>query len=262
MTPLLTLALFLTAPADPGTLVIVGGGTIPNVIREKFIALAGGDAAKILVVPTASEYADHADEIESFLTPWKKKTRGSVAILHTRDRSIADSDAFTKPIQDCTAVWFAGGDQSRITKTYLSTKSEIAFRELLKRGGVIGGTSAGAAIMGDPMITGGKSEATADRGFAFLPSVVTDQHFLARKRQPRLEGLIAKHPGTIGLGVDEATAAVITGDRLEVLGESSVTILLSAGDGLPESELVLKTGKTADLKPMRRDAKRRTNDPK
>jgi cyanophycinase len=240
--------------AEPGPLVIVGGGDMPKAIRERFIALAGGDTAKIVVIPTASEYADKPAEAEAFVAPWKKLTRGTVTLVHTRDRKVADSEEFAKQFEGATGVWFGGGDQAKVTAAYLGTKTETAIKSVHARGGVLGGTSAGAALMSNPMITGGNPVATFDKGFGFLPGVITDQHFLKRNRQPRLIGILEKHPGMVGMGVDESTAAVVSGRQLEVIGESSVTLMLSAGAGKERWETALRAGDTADLDELRRDA--------
>ena len=253
---LLFLATSLCA-AEPGSLVIVGGGKLPDSIREKFFTLAGQEKAKIVVIPTASEDADKPKESESFLKDWKKLNPVNVILLHTRDRKIADSDDFIKPLREASGVWFSGGDQSRVTAAYLGTKTEKTFRNVLARGGVIGGTSAGAAIMSDPMITGGNPVATLDRGFGFLPGFLTDQHFLARKRQARLQGALETHPGLVGLGIDESTAAVVTGRTLEVIGDSTVTIYLAPGAGRPWCEQSLKAKEIADLTQLHRAAANR-----
>ncbi|CAN5404912.1 hypothetical protein BH11PLA2_BH11PLA2_27940 [soil metagenome] len=240
-----------------GSLVIVGGGKLPDVVRDRFVKLAGGDTAKIVVIPTASESADKPAEHESFLAAWKKLNPSSVVLLHTRDKATADTDAFIKPLADATGVWFSGGDQSKVTAAYLGTKTETALRAVLARGGVLGGTSAGAALMSEPMITGGTATATFGPGFGFLPGVIVDQHFVVRKRQPRLVGMIEKHPGSVGIGIDEATAIVVRGRTIEVLGESTATVLLSPGAGRSLSEQVLKAKQTADLFQLRRAAANR-----
>ncbi len=257
------LATALTAVGAPpieelkGSLVIVGGGKLPDVVREKFVALAGKSNAKIVVIPTASASADKPEEAESYLKDWKKLNPASVVLLHTRDRKVADTDEFVKPITEATAVWFSGGDQARVTKAYLGTKTEKAFRDLLARGGTLGGTSAGAALMSDPMITGGTTTATSDTGFGFLPGFITDQHFLKRKRQGRLKGLLEKNPGLVGLGVDESTAVIVSGRTLEVLGDSTATVYLTPGAGQQWLEQSLKSKQKADLFQLRRAAANR-----
>lgn len=241
----------------PGNLVIVGGGEIPESIHQKFVTLAGGDKARIVIIPTASESADRAGEKAAYLEPWRKLKPASVVLLHTRDRKVADSDEFIKPLMNATGVWFGGGVQTRVTEAYLGTKAETAFHNVLSRGGTLGGTSAGAALMSDPMITGGTTTATIGKGFGFLPGFVTDQHFLKRNRQNRLKGVLEKHPGLVGIGIDESTAAIVSGRRVEILGESTATLYIASGGGRPWFEQSLKAREVADLFQLRRAAQNR-----
>ncbi len=172
-----------TVPGTAGALVICGGGGLPESVRREFVRLAGGPKAKIVVIPTASSDADGpAAEVAEFLEPWNKMGAASVVLLHTRSRAKADDPAFSRPLEDATGVWFSGGDQSRVTEVYLGTAVERALHAVLGRGGVIGGTSAGAAIMSRVMITGGREKATVGTGFGFLPGTVVDQH--AAEAQP------------------------------------------------------------------------------
>lgn len=257
MTALLVLLLAAPPVELPGTLVIVGGGGIPDAARDRFFNAAGKDAAKIIVVPTASVDADDAAKNESYLSQWKKLKPASVVLLHTRDRKVADTDAFVEPLKDATAVWFSGGDQSKITAAYRGTKTEAAFKAVFARGGVLGGTSAGAAIMTDPMIAGGKEKPEIAAGFGFLPGFITDQHFTQRNREPRSIVAVTTHPGTIGLGIDEATAVVVKGRTLSVVGEGNATIILGPGGGRELLKTPLKNGQTADLFQLRRAAENR-----
>lgn len=216
-----------------GSLVIVGGGGTPDSVRRKFIELAGGkEKAKIVVIPTASESADATGaELEEFLDPWRKQGTASVVLVHTRSRERADDPEFSRPIDEATGVWFSGGDQSRITAAYLGTRTEQAFRGVLARGGVVGGTSAGAAVMSRVMITGGGEKATVGVGLGFIPGAVCDQHALRRSRVNRLLGVLADHPNLIGIAVDEATALVVQSGAWRVMGDSYVLFCRPAAPG-------------------------------
>ena len=220
-------------PARKGALVIVGGGGMPDNVRDKFMSLAGGKAAKLIVIPTASEDADKKEEHESFLKAWRRYEPAGLTLLHTRSRDQADAPDFTRPIAEATAVWFSGGDQNKLVEAYRGTAVEQAFHALLDRGGVIGGTSAGAAVMSDVMIQGGNPKAEVGPGFGFVTNAVVDQHFLKRSRINRLFGVVSDHPGRIGIGIDEATAFVIEGDRWSVLGRSAVVAFEPGKDGKP-----------------------------
>jgi cyanophycinase len=217
----------------PGSLVIVGGGSIPESIRDKFMALAGGNAAKLVIIPTASSAADVRAEDEGYLEPWRKYAPSGLRLLHTRSRQQADDPAFVKPITEATAVWFGGGDQVELAKPYRGTAVEREFKALLKRGGVIGGTSAGAAVMSDVMIEGGNPKAQVGRGFGFIQNAVCDQHFLRRSRVNRLLGVLAERPHLIGLGIDEGTAFILTGEEWSVVGRSYVLACEVDKDGKP-----------------------------
>ena len=217
-----------------GALVIVGGGGMPDPVRDRFVALAGGKgAAKIVVIPTASALADDKAEEAGYLTPWRRYDPATLTFLHTRSRDRANEPSFSQAIDEATAVWFSGGDQSKLTSAYLDTKVDQAIRRLLARGGVVGGTSAGASVMSALMIEGGDPKAEVGRGFGFETRAVVDQHFLARSRINRLLGVLADHPTLIGLGIDEGTALVIEGDRWSVVGKSYVLACEVGPDGKP-----------------------------
>ena len=238
-----------------GSLVIVGGGKLPDGVRDEFFKLAGGAAkARIVVIPTASLDADKPDQAASFTKNWSDLKPLGVELLHTRDREQADGAAFVEPLRKATAVWLSGGDQSRLTEAYRGTRVEAELRALLGRGGVVGGTSAGAAALTDPMIAGGDKVAKLGRGFGLLPGVVCDQHFVARGRIDRLRGAVGACPGFVGLGIDEATAVVVTGRSIRVVGDSTVTAVWAAGPGRAAREETLKAGGELDLFQARRAA--------
>jgi cyanophycinase len=221
-------------PGSRGSLVICGGGGLPGSVRQRFLELAGGPKAKIVVIPTASGDADGPAPVRAeFLEPWTRRGVASAGLLHTRSRAKADEPAFARPLEDATGVWFSGGDQSRVTEVYLGTAVERALRRVLDRGGVIGGTSAGAAIMSRVMITGGQGKATVGTGFGFLPGVVVDQHALRRNRINRLLGVLAEHPDLTGVAVDEATALVVREGRWRVVGNAYVVFCRSSVNGQP-----------------------------
>lgn len=217
-----------TAPMK-GALVIHGGGPLPGSVRDRFVELAGGPRARIIVIPTASLTADaEGAQRDETLKSWSNRGAASLTLLHTRSRDRANAPEFVRPIDEATGVWFDGGFQTRIVDAYLGTAVEDALRRLLDRGGVIGGSSAGAAIMSRVMITGGTSETgrTNHRtGFGFLPGVVVDQHALMRSRLNRMIDLLADHPDLTGLSIDEGTSLVVANGRWRVLGQSYVVMI-------------------------------------
>jgi cyanophycinase len=227
---------------------VICGGDLPDKMRQTFLELAGGQSAKIVVIPTASSYADGtAAERAEFLEPWVKRGVALASLLHTRSLVKADEPGFCRPLEEATGVWFSGGDQSRVTEAYLGTEVERALRRMLARGGVIGGTSAGAAIMSRVMITGGQDKATIGTGFGFLPGAVVDQHALRRNRVNRLLGVLADHPDLVGVAIDEATALVVRQGRWRVVGDSYVVVCRSPGGGKPMGFDVLHQGNEGSL---------------
>jgi len=236
-----------------GSLIICGGGKLPDVVLDRFFELAASKETRLVVIPTATERAD-GGELDSFATTWRGRGFPAVDVLHTNDRAVADSDAFVAPLRSATAVWFVGGQQSRIAKAYVGTRVEQELYALMKRGGVIGGTSAGAAIQSRLMIAFGNPEATVVQGLDLVPGAVIDQHFKARNRQPRLTAVLAAHPGYFGLGIDERTGLIIRGRRIQVVGDSTVTVCLSKSANRPALQYEIPAGKTADLTALRRAA--------
>lgn len=236
--------------ATAGKLVICGGGRLPEKLRLRFIELAGGPAAQVVVVTTASVYAD-TDKMEPKLAFWREQKLGSLTILHTRSRQTADNAEFVKPLSRATGVWFVGGNQSWLTETYLGTASEREMRAVLARGGVVGGTSAGAAVMSPVMIRRDRPELETGPGFGFLPGTVVDQHFLKRNRQQRLLKVLDAHRELVGFGIDEGTALVVEGNHLSVVGDSQVVVCTSASTERPAAVQSLAAGQEADLGVLR-----------
>jgi cyanophycinase len=197
-------------------------------IQEKFVELAGGEDARIVVVPTAGGREEYDNGSCGVASWWRLGVR-SVTCVHTTDPAEANTDAFIAPIQDATAVWFNGGRQWRIADAFLGTRAEEEFWNVLERGGVIGGSSAGATIQGSYLArgdTGGNTVMMGDHevGFGFLKNTAIDQHVLRRNRQFDLIAVIEAHPELLGIGLDENTAIVVQGDEFEVMGASYVLI--------------------------------------
>jgi cyanophycinase len=210
-----------------GSLIIVGGGGMPKVIFDRFFEAAGGRDAKIVVVPTAGSDADY-DESTSSVKMFKRAGATNVHLLHTHDPKVADSDEFVAVLSDAKAVWFGGGRQWRLADAYLGTKTEVAFHDVLKRCGVIGGSSAGATIQASYLVRGapeGNHIMMApghERGFGYIRNCAIDQHLLARKRENDMLPVIRKHPHLLGIGIDESTALFVRGNTAEVIGKSKV----------------------------------------
>ena len=238
-----------------GTLVICGGGQLPEEVIGRFLEAAGGPEARLVIVPTASDFADRADR-DWFLSPWRDRRAKSVTLLHTRSRDTANREDFVTPLREATGVWFTGGNQSKLSAAYVDTRFEQELHALLKRGGTIGGTSAGAAIMSRLMIARGRRQPEFGVGFDLLPDAVIDQHFLRRGRQPRLLAALESNPDHFGVGIDEGTALVVEGTTMGVSGGSVVTVCLPPAAGRDAREMTLSSGDEADLLSLRRAARR------
>ena len=237
-----------------GSLVVAGGGELENGILQRFVTLAGGNKARVVLIPTASRRADDAAHLSALSQKWQSLNPASVSVLHTRSRDAATRESFSAILRDATGVWIGGGSQTRVTDVYLHTPVERELYALLARGGVIGGSSAGAAVQSRLMIARGSPVAEVATGFALLPGSVIDQHFLARKRQPRLLSVLNKHPQMIGLGVDEGTALVVTNRRIEVVGRSTVTVCFAKTKYHEARTMELKPTAVVDLIALRRQA--------
>jgi cyanophycinase len=229
-----------------GTLVICGGGEVSDDIMLQFVEAAGGDDARIVVITTASETAD-TEEIDEDLEFFRDLKLDRLTVLHTRSRETANDPDFARPLADATGIWFIGGKQAWLADTYVGTISEQRIHDVLSRGGVVGGISAGAAIMSSVMIRAGETEPEMGRGFGLLPGMIVDQHFLARNRQQRLMGALSANPGMVGLGIDEGAAVVVKGRHLTVVGNSEVVTCISPAAGRSARLETLKPGTSADL---------------
>lgn len=211
-----------------GYLVIVGGAMRDPAIFERFLDLAGGPDAPIVIIPTAGA-GENYDQYWRGLRRYKEAGAKNITLVHTRDRAKADSEEFVRPLQKARGVFFSGGRQWRLADSYLNTRTHKELLALLDRGGVIGGSSAGATIQGSFLARGdtkGNTVMIGDHveGLGFLRNVAIDQHLLKRNRQFDLIEIIEKYPELLGIGIDEDTAIVVQGDRFEVIGQGYVAI--------------------------------------
>jgi cyanophycinase len=221
------------AAARPGALVLVGGGTLPDSIRQYFLQLAGGSKARLVIIPSASSEPNAAAQCYDF---WKTAPVESVRILDTNNRADADDPRFYETLREATGVWISGGDQNRLADLFGGTGVERELKALVGRGGVVGGTSAGASIASGVMMTGNEK---TGRGFGLVTGTVVDQHFSNRGRLPRLLAALRSNPDQLGIGIDESTAVVFRAGEISVLGEATVTV---ARTGAKPSVQVYRAG--------------------
>ncbi|MBD2628571.1 cyanophycinase [Trichormus variabilis] len=214
-------------------LVIIGGaeekdGDTP-ILRE-FVRRSGGTKAHIVIMTAATELPREAGE--NYIRVFSRLGAEQVRIIDTETREDASSSTALEAISKATGVFFTGGDQARITSILKDTEIDAAIHKRYSEGIVIGGTSAGAAVMPDQMIVEGDSQTNArievvemGPGLGFLPGVVIDQHFSQRGRLGRLISALVQEPVALGFGIDENTAMVVTDSQIEVIGEGTVTIV-------------------------------------
>jgi cyanophycinase len=202
-----------------GALVIAGGGYVTPEIRQRFFELAGGQKARIVVIP-AVEPAPGTED--TWLAPWRKAGATHVELCNAHDRATANSPEFCAALNQATGVWFSGGYQDFLATRYVDTTVQQCLHDVLQRNGVVGGCSAGAAILSRVMIQEGENLPIEARGLDLIPNAVVDQHFLQRNRLWRMQQMLETHPNLVGLGIDENTALIyeVQSERLSVLGES------------------------------------------
>lgn len=221
------------AKTAKGPLVIIGGAEDKKgdrLILKRFVELAGGDKAHILVMTVASQ---HPVEMGKLYTDVFAELKvGQVKILDIESREEAGSREAVQAVAQATGVFFTGGDQVRITTLLGGSPVIDCLFERYRQGIVIAGTSAGASAMSTAMIEKGEPRATASielvkkgPGLGLLADVIIDQHFSQRGRVSRLISAVAEHPGYVGIGIDEDTAIIVQGHQFEVLGAGAVTIV-------------------------------------
>jgi len=225
-----------------GTLIVDGGGAIKPVMEE-FVRLAGGPEANFVYIPTGAsalktpegiiinpdwprDRPDWADYEKSVLRTFGVNR---ITILHTRDRAVADSEPFVEPLRKANGVWLSPGNSGRLAAAYLDTRTHRELLALLGRGGVIGGSSAGAIIQGSYTVRGRPDKPLLmaeghERGFAFLKNVAINPHLTSAKRDNELINVVDRYPHLLGIGIDDDAALVVQGDTFRVMGTGRVAI--------------------------------------
>ncbi len=228
------LATAVTAPSgqqfgpSAGSLLIAGGAMRDPAILERFLDLAGGADAPIVVIPTAGG-GEVYDQSWTGLAMFVRYGATNLTVLHTTDPVVANTDAFVQPLLEARGVWFSGGRQWRLADAYLHTAVHREIQTVLDRGGVVGGSSAGATILGDYLVRGDTATNVTmmgdhEEGMAFLKGVAIDQHLLRRNRHFDLIEVIRARPDLLGIGLDDNMAIVVQGDTFEVIGQSYAVI--------------------------------------
>jgi cyanophycinase len=235
---------------SPGTILAVGGGNRPDIF-VRFIDAAGGPDSRIIYIPTAGmtppgEPSLTRSDGDTTLPVLQAAGARNIRILHSFDREVVDSEEFVEPLKEAKAVWFSGGRPERITNLYAGTRTERELLNLLSRGGIIGGTSAGAVVLGSDFVSNSMSEIPLEdravqKGFAFLRNVAVQPH--SRGAQPRTWTL--KRPELLGIAMDEVTGWMIHGNLAEVVGSGNAYVFEIKGAGA--TPVTLQPGDQYDL---------------
>jgi len=225
-------------PAN-GTLVIIGGGSAAGTgIMERFVQLAGGaENGKFVTFPTNGGNRNPDGSLKVYTEEAATRMLRNlgvkhVTMMHTADPKVADTEEFVKPLLDATGVWFDGGRQWNMVDSYAGTRTEREIKNVLARGGVTAGSSAGATIQSDYLVRGDTTgpdivmtaEPNHQHGFALLRHSAIDQHINTRLRWDDLIPVIKKYPDLLGIGLSEGTAIIVTGDTFEVMGKWKVAV--------------------------------------
>jgi len=216
-------------PSQPvvpkGTLVIIGGGGMSRDISKRFFDAGGGAKGRFVILPIALPDPIREKAEQSFIARMGAK---NVTVVAHREQKDLEDPKVLKVFEEATGVWFGGGRQWNFVDAYEGTKIAPLIRAVLDRGGVIGGSSAGATIQGDYMVRGAPAGPHImmcegyEKAMRFLPGVAIDQHFSARNRFKDMTALMAAYPQFLGIGLDESTAIVVHGSTAEVLGRGKV----------------------------------------
>lgn len=216
-------------------LAVGGGGTPDDAVQEALrLARAESEVLSVVVIPHASQRENRGVASAEM---WREGGATSVAILNE------DPASARAQIAGASVIWMGGGSQNRLMEHLQASDLVESIQSAHRRGAVVGGTSAGAAVLGEFMIAGSPDPAPYTAGgmvntpgLGLIPGVILDQHFAERKREGRLLTAIMDQPGTLGIGVSEATCAAVHGDHLRVLGRSTVAIFDGRGAAVEPAE--------------------------
>jgi cyanophycinase len=219
--------------APGGFLVAIGGNEDKRSDKEvlrKMVDLPRGGAKHIEIVPTASTYARSLSD--EYIDVFRDLGVDKVGVMDIRDRRDADRQEYVERVRAADAIYMTGGDQVRLTSVIGGSPLLEAMQERYDGGGIVAGTSAGAAAMSSTMIAGGddgtmrKGSVRMAPGLGFVKSCIIDTHFLDRGRVGRLLEVVASNPGHVGLGVGEDTALLVRdGHLVEVVGSGIVVVV-------------------------------------
>jgi len=230
-----------TEPEARGYLFIMGGGDRPRPMVRSLIELSGVDSTGYLaVLPMSSSVPD--------TSAWyAEKQFRELGLNRLHTFNIQQREQMTPSVLDsirrATLIYISGGSQNRFMNIVRDTPLEDAIQQAYRQGSTIAGTSAGAAVMSEMMITGDErkhpeytgnfrtieaNNIIIEKGLGLIPQAIVDQHFVRRMRMNRLVSACLEHPGKVGIGIDEATALWVDGNQARVYGRGQVVVLRNA----------------------------------
>jgi cyanophycinase len=239
-------AMCQSEPEYSGTFVISGTGSYDDSLALKTFVnlLPSGVNSTVLFIPTASSgirlpngfvyVPPKGDTLESYTRGFEVELEKifrvkRIKILHTHSRAVANSDAFVQPIKEVSGVWISGGNAGRLAEAYLKTKVHNELKVLIEDGGIIGGNSAGAIILGSYTVRGWTEKPLLmakghDKGFGFIKDVAFNPHLLTAKREYELMNVVHEYPKLLGIGIDDYGLLIVRDNIVENLGRGKVAI--------------------------------------
>ena len=240
----------------PGTLILVGGGAVPDEVLIALKDSVGNDGSLVVISEAASDPGTTSEATQKWLLEHE------ITNVLSADPSLPANERgqiTERAIDAASAVWICGGQQLKLAEAYSGSGIESALQRLLMRGGTIAGSSAGSAIMSKVMIGSGTEQPKISTGWDLLPDAIIDQHFTERQRLARSQIAVGMHPECFGIGIDEATAVFVKGRRIRITGRGNVSILLAKTDYRDAESITLEAGNAADLTQLRRAARQRAS---
>ncbi|MCO5238818.1 MAG: cyanophycinase [Chitinophagaceae bacterium] len=231
-------AMSLAYGQKKGNLFIIGGGERSAELLEALIKTADfGMSDYIVILPMASGVPD--ESVAYIRSQLSEYCKNPVTSFNFTQAQANDHSSWIDSVRNARLIYIAGGDQNRFMNVVRGTRLYDAIHQAFDKGATISGTSAGAAVMSEIMITGEekdkkgndnfkvikKDNVITSRGMGFITKAVIDQHFIMRSRYNRLLSVLADHPDKMVIGIDESTAIIVKGTRVEVAGESQVLVV-------------------------------------
>jgi cyanophycinase len=220
-----------------GKLFIIGGKVDregDRTILREFVRDAGGAEARIVVMTVATDQPQESGD--DYREAFQGLGVTDIRVVDVSRRKDSFNQDALRAIERATAVFFTGGDQLHITALLGGTEMDRIIKGRFGKGLMLGGTSAGAAMMSNSMMLGGESEINPrfgsveiGPGMDFIMGTLIDTHFSQRGRHGRLITATAHYPQDMGIGIDEDTAIVVAGNEFEVIGSGAVTIIDAGG---------------------------------